>query len=209
VDEQARRYAPQLAHAEQVAAWSECGAVVAVFSAQAGGGVRTSAYVKGLLPLAGIPALIGGAAIGFPDILPLIVVYPFFAGAWFGVSMWRGREPRRAVWLYAFTGGFVLLDDTRAPVVPVRWSQVTAVSEVWSDVYNVSAEETRPALTGYRLLLADGQAREISRAFRNVRDPYREVGQLLRGMVPSVLGPTMPTFPSVDEIIATYAGRPA
>jgi hypothetical protein len=74
-------------------------------------------------------------------------------------------------------------------------------------VYNVGAEEPRPTLTAYRLRCADGQTHEISRSFQNVRYPYREVGQLLRGM-PASAGKTMPTFPTVDEIIAAYAGRP-
>lgn len=54
VDEQSRRYASQLAHAEQLAAHFECGGVVGVFTMQAGGGVRPRGYVIGLLPLAGI-----------------------------------------------------------------------------------------------------------------------------------------------------------
>jgi len=100
----------------------------------------------------------------------------------------------------------MLLDDPGADATPLLWSQVTEVSEVWTDVYNVSAEESRPALTAYRLRWADGQTREISRSFQNVRDPYREVGQLLKGLMPAAAGHALPAFPTIDEIIAAYAG---
>jgi hypothetical protein len=208
VDQQRDRYAVQLAHAEQLAAWFECGEVAGVFSAQAGGGVRPRAYVVGLLPMAAIPVLIAGAAAGIPGSVPALGSLPFITGAWFGLSLWRGREPKRCVWLYAFTKGLMLLDDPEAEVTPLPWSQVSEVSEVWTDVYNVSAEESRPALTAYRLRWADGQTREISRSFQNVRDPYREVGQLLKGLMPAAAGHALPAFPTIDEIIATYAGNP-
>ena len=115
--------------------------------------------------------------------------------------------PKRDVWFYAFTEGFMLLDAAVAEIGPVRWSEITGVSEVWTDVYNVSAEESRPAMTALRLHARDGQAYEISRSFQNVRDPYREVGQLLRGLMPSAAGQVPPTFPTIDQVIATYAGR--
>jgi len=41
-----------------------------------------------------------------------------------------------------------------------------------------------------------------------VRDPYQEIGQLFRAIAPGSVGKTMPTFPTVDQIIAAYAGRP-
>lgn len=208
VDRQSDRYAAQLAHAGQLAAGFECGEVAGVFSAKAGGGVRPRSYVVGLLPMAAIPVLIASAAAGIPGAVPALGALPFITGAWFGLSLWRGREPRRCVWLYAFTKGFVLLDDPRADAAPLLWSQVTDVSEVWTDVYNVSAEEYRPALTAYRLRWADGQTREISRSFQNVRDPYPDVGPLLRNLMPAAAGRAMPAFPTVDEIITAYGGSP-
>jgi hypothetical protein len=208
VDEQSDRYVVQLTHAGQLAARFECGEVAGVFSAQVGGGVRPRAYVAGLLPLAAIPLLIAGAAAGVPGVLPVLGAFPFVVGAWFGLNMWRGREPKRRVWFYAFAEGFMLLDDPRSDAAPVRWSQVTEVGEVWAEVYNPSTEESRPALTAYRLRSADGQTHEISRSFQNVRDPYREVGQLLRSLAPASVGKTMPAFPTIDEIIAAYAGKP-
>lgn len=63
-------------------------------------------------------------------------------------------------------------------------------------------------LTAYRLRLADGRVHEISRSFRNVQDPYGETGQLFSGLAPGTVGKTMPRFPAVDEIIATYAQAP-
>ena len=204
VDEQSQRYAVQLAHASQLAARFGCGEVAGVFTAQAGGGVRRSTYVVGLLPLAAIPLLIAGAAIRVPGVLPLLIIFPFAAGAWIGLSFLLGREPKRRVWLYAFAEGFMLLDNAPASAEPVRWNQVTEVSEVWTEVYRPSEEDSRPALTAYRLRSADGQAHDISRSFRNVQDPYGEVGQLLRGLAPGSIGKTMPRFPGIDEIIATY-----
>ena len=209
VDKQRDRYAVQLTHAEQLAARFEFGEVVGVFTAQAGGGAKPRAQLVALLPLAAIPILIAGAAARIPGALPALGALPFVGGAWFGLTMWRMRVPRRRVWLYAFAEGLMLIDDPRADAVPLRWGQVTEVAEVRADVYDASAEESRPALTAYRLVSADGQLLEISRSFKNVRDPYSEVGQLLRSLMPAAVGDTMPTFPTIDEIIAAYARTPA
>jgi hypothetical protein len=204
VDQQAARHAAELAHAEELAARFGCGAVAGVFSAEAGGGVRRSAYVTGLLPLALIPVLIAAIAIGVPGLIPVLAGFPFAMGAWFGLSMWRGRERKRRIWFYAFTLGCMLLDGPRPDAAPLRWNEVTEVSQVWTQVYNISAEEYRPAMTGYRLQWADGQVREISRSCLNVRDPYAKVGPLLRGLLPQAAGQALPSFPTIDEIIATY-----
>jgi hypothetical protein len=209
VDKQRGRYTAQLAYAGQMSARFECGAVVGVFVAQAGGGIASRAYVKGLLPLAAIPVLIAGALVGVPHILPVLLVFPFAVGAWFGLSLWRGRQPKRPIWFCAFTRGFMYLDGPRSDTVPVLWDSVTEVREVWNDVYDFVAEESRPTLSAYALCLADGKTREVSRSFQNVEDPYANVGRMLKGMTPSSFGSTMPSFPVIDEIIATYAKRPA
>jgi hypothetical protein len=208
VDEQGNRYAAQLAQARQQAARFECGEVAGVFSAQAGGNVLPRTYVVALLPLVAIPVLIAAAATGFPGTLPLLGASPFLAGAWIGVSFWRGREPKRQVWLYAFTGGFMLLDGPPQDARPVPWHQVTEVGQVWADTYHPGDDDSTPVLAAYRLRSADGRTHEISRSFRNVQDPYGEIGQLFRGLAPGTVGKTMPRFPTIDEIIATYARQP-
>jgi hypothetical protein len=204
VDEQRGRYAAELAHAGQLAARFECGEVVGVFSRQADIGWRN--VVPGLLPLAAVPFLIVGAAAGIPGMLPAFGVFLFLFIAWYGVTLWRAM--RRRVWCYAFTGGFILLADPSANAAPVRWDQVTAVGPVWTQVYNPASEEYKPSLTAYRLRTAAGQAHEISRSFKNVQDPYLEMGQLFRGLFPATIGTTMPTFPAIDQIIAAYASKP-
>ena len=93
--------------------------------------------------------------------------------------------------------------------VPVRWDQVIEVTPVWTEVYRPAAEESRPALAAYRLRTADGQAHEISRSFKDVQDPYLEMGQLFRHLAPNTIGTTRPAFPTIDQIIAAYAGMPA
>jgi hypothetical protein len=100
----------------------------------------------------------------------------------------------------------MLRDNSPADAVPVRWSQVTDVGEVWTEVH--SEDGTRLELTAYRLRTADGRSCEVSRSFRNVQDPYGAVGQLLRGLAPGSVGKTMPRFPTIDEIMAAYAGKP-
>jgi hypothetical protein len=205
VDEQGDRYAAQLAWARQQATRFECGEVAGVFEAQAGGDVLRRTYVVAFLPLAAIPVLIGAAALGFPGTLPLLASFPFLAGAWIGVSFWRGRTPKRQVWLYAFTEGFLPLDDPPAYTMPVRWSHVTEVTEVWTNTYVPGDEDPTPVHSAYRLRTADGRVQVISRSFKNVQDPYREMGQLFRTLAPGTVGKTMPKFPTIDEIIATYA----
>ena len=204
VDRQRERYAPQLAHAGQLAARFGCGEVAGVFSMQAG--IRPRALVSGLLPLAAVPVLIAGAAARVPGMLPALGAFPFLFGAWYGLSLWRGL--RRRVWFYAFTEGFMLLEDPPGGAVPVRWGQVTKVGPVWTEVYSPASEESRPALAAYRLRTADGQTHEISRSVQNVQDPYLEIGQLFRHLAPATIGTTMPTFPTIDQIIAAYVRKP-
>jgi len=209
VDEQSSRYAALLAHARQQAARFECGEVAAVFTAKAGGDVPTRTYVIALLPIAGIPAAIAVTATGIPGTLQFLMAYPFLAGAWIGLSFWLGREPKRQVLLYAFTEGFMLLDGPPADAMPVPWSQVTGVDPVWTNTYRPGEEDhPRPVLSAYRLRLADGRVQDISRSFKNVQDPYGEMGQLFKGLAPGIVGKTMPQLPTIDEIIATYARTP-
>jgi hypothetical protein len=204
VDERRDRYAAQLAHAGRLATRYECGEVVGVFSRQADIGRKT--VITGLLPLVALPFLIVGAVAGVPDALPAFGFFLFFWIFWYALSLWRGM--RRRVWCYTFAGGFVLLDDPAADAVPVRWGQVTEVSPVWTKEHDPVAEEPRTVLGGYRLRTADGQAHEISRSFKNVEDPYQEMGQLFRALAPGIVGTTMPTFPTIDQVIAAYASKP-
>lgn len=203
VDEQASRYAAQLAHARQQGNRFECGELVGVFGAEAGGEPTRRTFVIAFLPLAAIPLVIALPATGIPGTLPLLASFPFLAGAWIGLSFWFLREPKRQVWLYAFTDGFLLLDPKLADAAPVPWSQVTEISPVWENHYSPGDEDTpRPVLTAYRLRSADGRLHEIPRSFKNVQDPYREMGQLFRILSPGTIGKTMPKFPTIDEIIA-------
>jgi hypothetical protein len=41
-----------------------------------------------------------------------------------------------------------------------------------------------------------------------VRDPYPGVGPLLTGLMPAEVGATRPKFPTIDEAIAAFAGKP-
>lgn len=208
-DEQSNRYAAQLAQARQQAARFGCGDVAGVFGGQAGGGIPPRTFVVALLPLVVIPILLFVSAARIPDIVALLVIFPFLAVAWMGASLWLGREPTRQVWLYAFTDGFLLQDGPPADATPVRWSQVTEVIQVWGETRRFGDDgDTTPVLRAYRLRSADGRVHEISRSFRNVQDPYGEMGQLFRGLAPGTVGKTMPRVPTIDEIIATYAGKP-
>jgi hypothetical protein len=205
VDKRREQYAAQLAHAGQLAARYGCGEVVGVFSRQAGIGRKT--VITGLLPLVALPFLIIGAAAQVPGMLPAFGFFLFFFIAWYALSLWRGM--RRRVWCFAFIRGFVVLDDPAGDALPVRWDQVTTVGPVWTRVHDPVAEEPRTVLSGYRLRTAGGQAQEISCSFKNVEDPYHEMGQLFRALAPATIGTTMPTFPTIDQVIATYAGKPS
>ena len=80
----------------------------------------------------------------------------------------------------------------------MRWDEVVDASPVWTQQHDPVAEEPRTVLGGYRLRTADGRTHDISRDFKNVQDPYREMGQLFRHLAPGTIGTTMPTFPTVD-----------
>ena len=204
VDEQRHRYAPHLAHADRVARATECGEVVGIFMAEVGGTIPASAYAVGLLPLAAAPFTIAASLAGVPGSGTVLVALPFVTGAWFVRSLVHAREPKRIRWLYAFTGGFVVFDP-HADAVPVRWSEVREVRDVSSTVVDGESSE---ASTAYELHLADGRICEVSRGYDNVLDPYRDVGPILTGLAPGSLGKAFPKLPTVDDVIARYAGRP-
>jgi hypothetical protein len=205
VDEQNAKYAAQLAHAEQLRSWYQFGALVGVYTGPVGGGVKPVGYVAAYSPLAAIPFLIIAAASQVPCALPMLGAFPFAEGIWFGFCLWRFRDPKRAVWLYAFNDGFLLHKHPQADATPVRWNQIAEITQVWTDVYRHAAEDYRPQLTGYELRSADGQAYEFSRSLENVQDPYQQVGQLIRHFMPPSMAETMPSFPTIDELIARYA----
>jgi hypothetical protein len=207
VDERRDRYAAHLAHADRVAGAAQCGEVVGIFTAELGGRIPASAYAVGLLPLAAAPLAIAASLAGVPGFGTLLVILPFVTGAWFVRSLWHAREPKRTVWLYAFTQGFIVFDP-QADAAPVRWSEVTQVGEVWSTAVDLEGESGR-ALTAYELQLADGRICAIPRSYDNVLDPYRDVGPILATLAPASLGRSLPKLPTVDEVIATYAGRPS
>jgi len=72
-------------------------------------------------------------------------------------------------------------------------------------VHPGSEDDPKTVLSAYRLRTADGRTQDISRDFKNVQDPHREMGQLFRSLAPNTIGTTMPTFPTVDQIISAYA----
>ena len=176
-----------------------------MFSRQADIGRAT--MISALLPLAALPFLIIAAGAGVPGALPAFGFFLFFFIFWYAFSLWRGM--RRRVWCFAFTAGFALLDDPAANAVPVRWDQVTAVGPVSAQAHDPVAEEPRTVPGGYRLQTADGRAYEVSREFKNVEDPYQEMGQLFRALAPNTIGTTMPRFPTIGQVIAAYAGPAA
>jgi hypothetical protein len=160
-DEQRRRYAGQLARAEELAASLAYGEVVGIFARQVAGD-------RGL----------------------------------------RRRDRSRLVWLYAFTGGYLVLGGLPSETDPVRWSQVTRVREVWT-MMSFADFEPRPVLTAHELDLAAGSTRVISQSYRNMLDPAPAVGRPLRDAAPAAVAATWPEFPLISEVIAAYAGRPS
>jgi hypothetical protein len=118
------------------------------------------------------------------------------------------RRRSHPSWLYAFTGGFMIVDGPRPDTVPVLWSQVTGVREVWTTVTFADWEPSRPTLTAHELSLAGGQTRVISQTYRNMLDPYPSLGRELRDRTPPAVAAAWPRFPLIAEVIATYAERP-
>lgn len=203
-EEQRRRFAGQVAHADRLAAAFGFGEVVAIFAGETPDQNQTRRYMTGLLPLAAIPPAIAGAAAGVPGAVPLLGILPFVTGGWFFVTLMRGREARRCIWFYAYPQGFTIFERPEVDAVPVRWSDVTSVDDVWTDVPNFDGDSHRQH-TAYDLHLANGASLRIARNYENVLDPYSGVGPLLSTLSPSVLGKTIPGFPTIDKIITVYA----
>jgi hypothetical protein len=160
-DQQRRRYAGQLTHAEELAARLGYGEVVGIFATKAAAG-----------------------------------------------RVLRRRDRSRLTWLYAFTGGYLVLGGPPSEAEPVRWSQVTRVREVWT-MTTFADFEPRPVVTAHELDLAAGPARVIAQSYRNMLDPSPAVGRPLRDGAPAAVAATWPKFPLIAEVIAAYAGRPS
>jgi hypothetical protein len=119
-----------------------------------------------------------------------------------------GRNRRRPAWLYAFTGGFMVLDGPRSDSIPVRWSEVTEVRAAWTIRTFADWEPSPPVLTALELHLASGQTRSISLTYRNMLDPYPGLGRELRARAPAALAAIWPEFPLIGEIIAAHVHHP-
>ena len=142
------------------------------------------------------------ASLGFGEVVGI------FAGPAAGDRGVRRRDRSRLVWLYAFTGGFLVLGGPPSETDPVRWSQVTRVREVWT-MTSFADFEPRPVLTAHELDLAGGPTRVISQSYRNMLDPSPAVGRPLRDVAPAAVAEAWPQFPLIAEVIAAYAGRPS
>jgi hypothetical protein len=118
------------------------------------------------------------------------------------------RRANRAAWLYAFSAAFMVLDGPGSDPIPVAWSQVIEVREVWTRRTFADWEPSRPLLTAYELHLAGGQTRFISLSYRNMLDPYPALGREMRALAPADLAATWPKLPLIKEIILAQAGRP-
>lgn len=210
VDEQRRRYARQWSHAERLAADLGYGKVIGIFSMEeradefGGSGLRYGFWA--MLPfLIGFPLLIAAGAARIRGTIMLMGLLPFITGAWFlAVTLWAYRRKGRA-WLYVFADGFATFADFAPETKSARWDEVAEVRKLWSESFDMNAEETVPVFTAYAVRTRDGREFVISRLLRNMMDPYAPVGRFLSALVPAAVGDAIPRFPVIDEIIATHA----
>ena len=158
--------------------------------------------------MAAIPIAIAGAAVGVPGMVPLLGATPFITGAWFGLTIWRWREPKRRVWFYAFTEGCALLDGPQAgPRLPAlerghrRRRGLDQRLRHQRRGVPAEADGVPAALRGRAKL------RDLA-LLHNVRDPYAGVGPLVTGLMPAAAAATLPKFPTIDQIIAAFAAKP-
>jgi hypothetical protein len=212
VDEQRRRYAGRWADAERLAAGLGYGKVIGIFSMEErsdefGGSVLRYGFWAMLPFLIGFPLLIAAAMAKIRGTFRLMIALPFVTGAWFlAVTLWAHRKKGRA-WLYVFADGFATFADFAPETTSARWDEVADLRQIWEQRFDMDGDETVPVLAAYELRTRDGRQFVISRALRNMMDPYAPVGRLISALVPASVGDVIPRFPTIDEIIAAYTVR--
>jgi len=202
------RFAPQLDHAERLAAAHRCGDVVGVFGREAGGELRPGSVPIMLAPvLVGVVVLVALARNGTPGAVAVLTIWPFLGGLWIGLTAAVRRLPRRQVLLFAFGEGFMVLDGAASDPEPVRWWEVTSGARACTDDHGTSGGPGWARHTGYELRLADGSSRVVPRDFRNLLEP-----RVLAG--PSVVadgrsaGAPGPVLPTIDDLLLPFVLDP-
>jgi len=117
------------------------------------------------------------------------------------LSLWLKRQQPSYAWLYAYTDGLVGARRGGGPPDLIRWDAVESLYNVWQDVFNPVSEAFEPRFVGYRLRLVDGREQTFPLSYRNMLDPYAEIGPILATILPAPVAQTLPSHPTLGQVL--------
>src|SRR5262249_25618939 len=125
-------------------------------------------------------------------ILGLVVLLMF--------SVWLMRRRPSYTWLYAYLEGLAIPAGRGGPPDLIRWERIESLYNVWQNVFNAASEDSEPRFVAYRLRLIDGHDVVFPLSYRNMLDPYAEIGPLLTSILPGPVAETLPSHPTLGQI---------
>jgi hypothetical protein len=205
---QRQKYERELRDAAETGRLYALGDVVGIYAAKCsdngavlGGVIMVALFVFGLFFVAG-----GSTAIAF--IQSLWVTHPArLIGliatlvALLLLSLRLMRRQPTYVWHYAYTGGLAAARRSGRPPDVIPWDAVESLYNVWQDVFNPVSEDSEPRFVGYRLRLADGREQTFPLSYRNMLDPYAEIGPILTTILPAPVARTLPSHPTLGQVL--------
>jgi hypothetical protein len=205
---QRQKYERELRHAAETGRLYALGDVVGIYAekcsdngAVLGGVIMVALLIFGLF-------FVGGGSTAIAFIQSLWVTHParligliatLVALLLLSLRLMR-RQPTYA-WYYAYTGGLAAARRSGGPPDLFRWDAVESLYNVWQDVFNPVSEDSEPRFVGYRLRLADGREQTFPLSYRNMLDPYAEIGPILTTILPAPVARTLPSHPTLGQLL--------
>jgi len=119
-------------------------------------------------------------------------------------SVWLLRRRPTYTWLYAYTDGLAMPVRRGGPPDVIRWDNVESLYNVWKNNFNPVSEDSEPRFVAYRVRLNDGREPTFPLSYRNMLDPYADVGPLLTAILPGPVAATLPAQPNLSQLFEHY-----
>jgi len=206
VDEQKRRFGAEWQNAVEFGRRSGLGQAVGIFRAEIHPPLGPGFFARVLAPIAAIPLFIFAAVKGVPGMPQLLFFLPFLLAGWIGVNSLLTLRNRYNRWLFAYADGFTEFDESSQPGRPRRWEDFTDVADSWSWI-DSEVGSSSWHFDGLQLTERGGSLALFNTPYNNMLDPYQSMGRLLGGLFPSTIGPTIPQFPTIMEVLSIHLIR--
>lgn len=119
-------------------------------------------------------------------------------------SVWLMRRRPSYNWLYAYAEGLAMPARRGGTLDVIRWNGVESLYNVWKNVFNPVSEDSEPRFVAYRLGLRSGRDLTLPLSYRNMLDPYAEIGPLLTAIMPAPVAQTLPAHLDLGQLFERY-----